>query len=125
MIVSIFVGYLCLIATEEYIKGIPSGISVAASTDYFVEKEDMQIGYNLAKYAAVLTMTGCGLVVADIALYIPFGEGKWIWQKKTNFIQDTGKPLQEGCRKSTNKNIPKQSVTNKRNIVSVKEFRSK
>lgn len=60
MIVSIFVGYLSLIATEEYIKGIPSGISIAASTDYFVEKEDMQIGYNLAKYAAVLTMTGCG-----------------------------------------------------------------
>ncbi|VDI02113.1 Hypothetical predicted protein [Mytilus galloprovincialis] len=82
-------GYLSMSSTREYVKGIPDYISLAASGDYFAEKEEMQIGYSLAKYGAVITLIGCGLIVADIALYMPFGKGKWIWKIKTDVIPDT------------------------------------
>ncbi|XP_071144122.1 uncharacterized protein [Mytilus edulis] len=85
-------GYLSMSSTREYVKGIPGAITLLAIGDYYVEKEDMQIGYTLAKYGAVITIIGCGLIVADIALFIPFGKGKWIWKKKTDVLPETMKP---------------------------------
>ncbi|XP_076084919.1 uncharacterized protein LOC143055636 [Mytilus galloprovincialis] len=83
-------------AIGEYRRGIPEAISEKARSlydlanrYYFPEKEEMQVGYNLAKYSAVTTILGCAFILGYICLYIPFGEGKWIWQKKSTVIPDT------------------------------------
>ncbi|CAC5388047.1 unnamed protein product [Mytilus coruscus] len=89
-------GYLSIKAISEYKRGIPEAISLIARSlndpvnrYYFPEKEEMQVGYNLAKYSAVTTIICCALILGNIGLYIPFGEGKWIWQKKSTVIPDT------------------------------------
>ncbi|XP_063405898.1 uncharacterized protein LOC134689859 [Mytilus trossulus] len=112
-------GYFILNATAEYVKGLPGAISLAASPDYFVEKEDMQIGHSLAKYSAVITIIGCVLIFANIALFIPLGEGKWIWQKKTDVMSET---IPEKIKNPAETNKTVQQVKNKKDIVTVKEF---
>ncbi|VDI11684.1 Hypothetical predicted protein [Mytilus galloprovincialis] len=115
-------GYFILNATGEYVKGLPGAISLSAASDYYVEKEDMQIGHHLAKYSAVITIIGCALIFANIALFIPLGEGKWIWQKKTDVMSDTEKTIPEKFTNPTETNKTVQPVKNKRDIVTVKEF---
>ncbi|VDH97753.1 Hypothetical predicted protein [Mytilus galloprovincialis] len=118
-------GYFTLRAIGDYKIGIPEALSEKARslTDpvnryYFPEKEDMQVGYNLAKYSAITTIIGCAFILGNIGLYIPFGEGKWIWQKKAEVIPET-----EKCPKQfIEKNKQEQPVKKKGGIVTVKEF---
>ncbi|CAC5395244.1 unnamed protein product [Mytilus coruscus] len=121
-------GYFTLKAISDYVIGIPDALSLIARSlndpdnrYYYPEKEEMQVGYNLAKYSAVTTIIGCALILGNIGLYIPFGEGKWIWQKKTEVIPDTER-RSENFTNFTETNKPGQPVKNKGGIVSVKEF---
>lgn len=89
-----------------------------ANRFYDPDKEEMQVGYNLAKYSAVTTIIGCAFIFGNIGLYIPYGEGKWIWQKKTEVLPETKK-----CPKQlTETKKLEQPVKTKGDIVTVQEF---
>ncbi|CAG2246427.1 unnamed protein product [Mytilus edulis] len=103
-------GYFILNATGEYVKGLPGAISLSAAAYYHVEKEDMQIGHHLAKYSAVITIIGCVLIFANIALFIPLGEGKWIWQKRQMSCQTHRKLYQKKFTNPTETNKTVQPV---------------
>lgn len=90
----------------------------------------MLIGYNLAKFGGVLTIIGSVIILLYISLYIPFGEGKWIWQKKTAVIPSTdisrsGK-LSDAVIRRIQQNIykeqPLESVKTKVKFITVQEF---
>ncbi|XP_071144070.1 uncharacterized protein [Mytilus edulis] len=115
-------GYFTLDATGEYVDGLPNAISLAVISQYSVDQEDMQIGYSLAKYSAVITIIGCGLIFANIALFIPLGDGKWIWQKKIDVLSRTEKTMSEEISIPTETKKIVQPVKSKGGIVNVKEF---
>ena len=50
---------------------------------YKPDKEVMRLGYSLASYSAIMTFLGCALIIVNVGLFIPFGDGKWIWKKNT------------------------------------------
>lgn len=103
-------------------NGLPNAISLAVISQYSVDQEDMQIGYSLAKYSAVITIIGCGLIFANIALFIPLGDGKWIWQKKIDVVSRTEKTMSEEISIPTETKKIVQPVKSKGGIVKVKEF---
>lgn len=55
----------------------------------------MEIGFYLAKSSSLLMIVASALMTVFIGLYVPFGEGKWIWQTKIDILPDTerGIPL--------------------------------
>ncbi|CAC5388048.1 unnamed protein product [Mytilus coruscus] len=97
-------GYFCLKAINDYENGISGAIAKRSRPYYFPEKENMGIGYNLAKYSAIMTIVASTLIIVYIGLYIPFGEEKWIWQKKTNVLPDKE---QRAPPKTNTESIPK------------------
>ncbi|XP_076084317.1 uncharacterized protein LOC143055057 [Mytilus galloprovincialis] len=118
-------GCLCLKAINDYGHGIPGAIAKRSRPYYFPEKENMEIGYNLAKYSALMTIIASALTVAFIGLYIPFGEGKWIWQKKTNVQPDTERkdPPKTNIESVTKTKDQRRKIEGK--MIKVKECRSK
>lgn len=129
MIKSISVtGYFCLKAIKDYENGIYGAVAKRSRPYYFPEKENMEIGYNLAMYSAIMTIVASVLIIVYIGLYIPFGEGKWIWQKKTIILPDIEKSVP---KETKTKSIPKK-IGQQRNakqtegkMIKVKEYRSK
>lgn len=86
---------ICFKATQDYQNGIPGAIAKRSMPYYFPENENMEIGFYLAKCSALLMIVASVLMTVFIGLYVPFGEGKWIWQTKIDTLLDTerGVPL--------------------------------
>ncbi|VDI11683.1 uncharacterized protein LOC143054270 [Mytilus galloprovincialis] len=121
-------GYFCLKAIKDYENGIYGAVAKRSRPYYFPEKENMEIGYNLAMYSAIMTIVASVLIIVYIGLYIPFGEGKWIWQKKTIILPDVEKSIPIETK---TKNIPKKIGQQRKakqtegKMIEVKEYRSK
>ncbi|VDH97754.1 Hypothetical predicted protein [Mytilus galloprovincialis] len=121
-------GYFCLKAVKDYENGIYGAVAKRSRPYYFPEKENMEIGYNLAMYSAIMTIVASVLIIVYIGLYIPFGEGKWIWQKKTIILPDVEKSIPIETK---TKNIPKKIGQQRKakqtegKMIEVKEYRSK
>lgn len=115
-------------ALSNYQKGIINGILDSAKIPidqggyYFPEQEIMKLGYSLSQYGGIITIASSCLVLTNCGLYIPFGDGKWIWQRTTDIspIQndvDTWNFQQlEKVSKEGNRDIVKKSTgdTNER-----------
>lgn len=81
----VFEGYFCMQAISNYKKSVVIMMTSAATGSggfYDSDKETMKLGYSLAQYGAYVAFATCFLVLVNCGLYIPYGEGKWIWQKK-------------------------------------------
>ena len=88
---------------------------------YYPEKEQMKMGFNLAVYGEVATFAGCGLIIVNIGLYIPFGDGKWIWQRKTEVVPNTENNIPEMKNKDNDNLTTQENGKKKGNIISVQE----
>ncbi|VDI11681.1 Hypothetical predicted protein [Mytilus galloprovincialis] len=123
-------GYFDMNATGDYKNGLSDAISSNVKPFYNSKKEKMLIGYNLAKFGAVLMILGSVFILLYISLYIPFGDGKWIWQKKTEVLPTTDKArsgkLSDAVIRRIQQNIykekPLESVRTKVKIITVQEF---
>ena len=81
----LIVGVLTKQSISQYKGGIIEGIlpSYVNQKQYKPDKEVMRLGYSLASYSAIMTFLGCALIIVNVGLFIPFGDGKWIWEKNT------------------------------------------
>jgi hypothetical protein len=85
---------------------------------YKSEKDHMKMGYNLAKYSAIITLIACSLILANICLYIPFGDGKWIWQRNAVVIPD---PENNNLEKTQDSKVITEKTKKKGDIITVQE----
>ena len=106
----------------KYKGGIIEGIlpTRKVTKEYKPDKEVMRLGYNLATYSAIMTFLGCGLIIVNVGLFIPFGNGKWIWEKNTigNSNQQKTTPLQSDEMQSADNNTVMTSLPTSKQSVS-------
>ncbi|CAC5374944.1 unnamed protein product [Mytilus coruscus] len=123
-------GYFDLKATTDYKNGLSDAIASSVKPFYHSKKEKMLIGYNLAKFGAILTIIGSIFILLIISLYIPFGDGKWIWQNKTDILPGEERSrqgkLSDSVIRRIQRNIykekPLESVKTKVKIITVQEL---
>lgn len=73
----LFIGYYSYKAIDDYKRGILEAISEIARSPndpinryYFPEKEEMQVGYNLAKYSIITTIIDCAFIYLFTFVFI-------------------------------------------------------
>lgn len=102
-----------MVALSNFKKGLILGILESANKPiadggyYFPDQETMKLGYLLSHYGSIISLVASFLVLTNCGLYIPFGEGKWIWQKKAN------NSVEDGAKKETLTPVEKISVNQK------------
>ena len=116
----VFAGYFTIQAISHYKDGMIGAI-LKTSVEYGIyknEKDHMKMGYNLAKYSAIISLIACGLILANICLYIPVGDGKWIWQRNAVVIPDTEN---SNLEKTQDSKVITEKIKKKGDIITVQE----
>ena len=70
-------------STRLYKNQMKEAIVATILPQYTKSDEQFLLGYSVTSYSGIINMVGAALLAINIGLYVPFGDGKWIWRTES------------------------------------------
>lgn len=78
-----YLAFFTVQSTRLYKNQMKEAIVATILPQYTISDEQFLLGYSVTSYSGIINMVGAALLAINIGLYVPFGDGKWIWRTES------------------------------------------